>query len=218
MSHRLARRGVLSAGDNPVFIDDPIAGVGTTELAAYNAAWSKHPSFAVNALLSNSGNRIRLGAVGTARYIRSEVPPAADYSVEVDVAAVTLTGLTWVGGVLFRYNAATNDGYVGEYEVTNTGTVRQWRIRKVVSGVHTVIGTPFAETLAPGAVKRMALEGVGADLRLLTFDGSVWTSRIAFTDASSPFLSAGRAGITLFNGGTINDTTGPQLDNFRART
>lgn len=186
------------------FAADTFAGTEGTELSAYNAAWTRHANFSVNAEIASG--RVRASATGVIVYWHSGSPASADYSVSADLF-VKEPSTVGVFGVLGRVNTADSTFYIGQYEDNND----YWSLRKSVGGTITLLGSSAA-TLADETSYNDKLEMAGTAIKLYK-EGEA-TPLISVTDSS--ITAAGKAGIRFAPNATPSDTTGIHLDNFSA--
>lgn len=167
------------------FASDNFAGTGATELAAYNAAWSKQTSFATSAVIGIDGQYFNAATAGAyAVYQHSASPASADYSVFGDVKRIGGTATPQMG-VAGRMQSGAGTFYSSiHFHSLNSTRLYVW-----VAGTPTQIGSSYSNTLTTGVAQTHELRMTGSTIELY-IDG---VQRISAAD--STITTAGKAGI-----------------------
>ena len=184
-------------GEAPVADDPFTAPAGSalqTRAGAIGAVWTKLAG-AADAVVT-SGRRIRTSD-GTSRYWASGAPPSADYTVEADIHAASLSSGD-VAGVLGRVDTASPGGawYAAAYDVD----VGRWVLSRQVGGATTTLGSSASRAPTTGTTRRLSLDLRGTTVRMLV-DG---VELVSVSDAA--ITAPGRAGIWL--GGAAGGSSG----------
>jgi hypothetical protein len=183
-------------------------GTQFTELAAFDASFSKQTGYTQDGILGAGGTyAIQNGGVGPACYQYAATPPSANYSVWADIAK--LSGSTGSGprmGVAGRMASGAETFYFALYSHDATNV----RLFKVVAGTQTQLGSSYTYTATSTAAK---LE--------LVMDGSSISVKLNDTTVIGPvtdtaITAAGRAGVYLFDMRETGVADSGSLDNFDA--
>jgi len=183
-------------------------GTQFTELAAFDANFSKQTGYTQDGILGAGGTyAIQNGGVGPACYQYAATPPSANYSVWADIAK--LSGSTGSGprmGVAGRMASGAETFYFALYSHDATNV----RLFKLVAGTQTQLGSSYTYTLTGTAAKlELVMDGSSISVKLndSTVIGPV-------TDAA--ITAAGRAGVYLFDMRETGVADSGSLDNFDA--
>ena len=184
------------------FAADSFTGTTGNTLQTYSASWTRHPSYASNALIASGRARGPNDGSNTA-YYHIGTPASADYSVSADIYVQTNTfGKPAVFG---RLSTSANTGYHARFWA-GTG----WQLYKVVAGAFTQLGSTVGQTLTAGNSYNLKLEMIGSAIKVYV-DGVL---TISVTDTA--ITAAGKAGISFRDAIASSDTTLLHLDNFSA--
>ena len=189
------------------FVSDAFTGTNDTELAAYNAAWSKVTGQTGSLTLFD--NRVR-ASEAVAYYVRSETPASADYDVSADIYISASTSNVAQAGVLARFSAAAMTGY--RAMLRNDGSATFIALYRHVSGTTTQLGSNYARTVTVGQTVNLRLRVEGSVISVFV-DGSP-TAAITQTDGS-PVTQVGKPGLHGYRSGF---TRVFDIDNFDAST
>lgn len=183
---------------------DSFTGAAGTELAAYNSAWSKHPSYTASVVLSTAG-RLRTTVSTAAGYLHSVTPPSADYSVSADLYLVSSDNS--LNGPIGRASPSALTFYHARYG----GAAQQVQLYRFLNGSATQLGSGVSRAVSVGGTINLRLEMSGSVIKVYA-DASP-TPLISQTN--SEISAAGRAGFRLSTAGG-SDTQGLHFDNFSA--
>ena len=190
------------------FASDAFTNAAGTALPTHNAAWTKHPTPAGTAVITDA-DRVRHGESGQESvYYHSGAPASADYSVSADLFFKDANGGTGATGVAGRIDTAAKTFYFARY---SGGTFDRWELYKYVAGTATLLGS-FAEAITDETSHNIKLEMVGTAIKLYR-DGSS-TATVSVTDSS--ISAAGKAGLYLRDTSSVVNTAGIHPDNFSA--
>lgn len=186
---------------NSVFAESQFAAANNTDLAAAEAGWTRTALMGVG-YLGVDVNQLYGSSAGTsALYVRNEVAPSADYTVELAVSAMAANLGGSTVGVVGRY--------VGEqyYGARYAGVAGQYELFKfeLFGGGTTTLGS-FAASIANGATVTIGLRMVGDEIAALV-DG---VAVIEVTDAA--VVNPGQAGAFAVTGNPAHW----RADNFQA--
>lgn len=205
----LDRRGVIAKpiATGTVFVRDTFTDTAAVALASHvgetGATWTKHPSDASAAVITN-GNRLRSNTAGsTALFYASGAPTTAEYDVQADFVYIA-TPSTIFTGVAGRCDTTINTLYIARYDLGNT----RWQLLRLIAGVSTSMGT-FTQTLIVGVTYAVKLQIRDAAKKVF-IDG---VERISDTD--NTITAAGKAAVRLSDGAATN-LSGIHVDNFIA--
>jgi hypothetical protein len=188
-----------------VFASDTFAGSASTELSAYNAAWSKQNGWGEDMHIGVDGQYACKFTGAGAAYRHSGSPASADYSVFADLKRLA-TGTDPEMGVCGRMAAAADTFYYVVYG-NASGSIRLFNR---TAGSNTQLGSSYTVTFTLGQAYNIELRMSGNDISVY-LDSSLIIGPV--TDGS-PITSAGKAGIYGYymrNPGTAD--TG-SIDNF----
>lgn len=192
------------------FASDTFSGTDGTELSTYNSAWTKHPNFSGNLLITDA-ERVRRQNTTMSVYYHSGSPASADYTVSADLRAFdTDGGITYIGPVA-RMNTSATTWYQARYA---GGSDDAWQLRKAVGGSYSSLGST-SQTFTNGDTRNVKLSVEGTTIEMF-IDGS-GTPLFSTTDSS--ITAAGKAGL-LASGSVTNppesNIRNMHLDNFSA--
>ncbi len=188
------------------FASSTFTGTQFTELATFNAAFSKQTGYTGDLILGSGGTYlISNNAVNQGAYQHSGTPASADYEVSADIILQAGSTTPRQAGVCARMQAGANTMYwvIYGHDTTNI------RLFKNVAGTQTQLGSSYSYTLSGTASLKLTVDGDQISVQL---GGSTVIGPV--TDTS--ITSAGKAGVWMFNTRQtgINDSMG--LDNFSA--
>lgn len=186
------------------FASDAFGGTENAELAAYNAAWTRHTSYSVNSEIASG--RVRTSASGNSAYYHSGTPASADYSVNCDLYFHETDGGDSNASVMGRVSTSANTFYMARYVGS---TSDRWELYKCVSGTFTLLGSS-PQSISAVTSNNIKLEMIGSAIKLYK-QGSA-TALISVTDTS--ITAAGKSGIRMVS--SNGDTTGIHVDNYSA--
>jgi hypothetical protein len=190
------------------FVSGPITFTGTqyTELATYNAAWSKQSGHTVDGILGTGGTyAISAQSTENAAYVHSGTPASADYSVFADIAK--LSGNTTPSIGLIGRAASGARTY---YWVLYTHSATNIRLFSLVAGSQTQLGSSYTYTLTSTPVRlELRLAGTAISVHL---DGGA----AVISSTNGDVTAAGKAGITLRDMRETGVADSGSLDNFDA--
>jgi hypothetical protein len=186
------------------FASDVFTDVAGTTLGGHDANWLLITSYAISC--KTNGSAVYPTAFGNSAYRYAATPPAADYSVSLDVVLQSGTGPV-LGGPIGRASSSAATFYHAQYNVS----AGAWRLWKSVAGTFTQLGSDVSQSLTTGTPYRCKLEMIGTAIKLYV-DG---VQKISVTDSS--ISAAGYPGLRMGqSAGSVGGTTGLQLDNFSA--
>lgn len=195
-----------------IFAQDGFVDTDATDLASHTpsigTSWALASIASSHAAINGPAPGIRpVLAGGNAIYNISAAPPSADYTVQADLAFVTVTASDRAG-VYARFNSGTNTYYRAIFTV-GTGLV----LIKVVSGVSTQLGSTYSGySPSVNDVRTLQLIVSGTTLSVtlggVTVIGPVTDSAIASVGSAALIMTAA----------TASDSSGVQLRNFSAFT
>lgn len=188
------------------FLTDSFTDTSGTLLSSHTgevgAAWTKHPNYTGNAVISNA-NRMRWdsgGGATQAAYYTSATPGSAEYSVEATLFVASITGYMGITG---RMSTSADTMYLARYDQFST----RWELYRAVTGSFTLLGS-YNQTLTVNNSYAMRLEIKDSTKKLFVDN----VERISSND--NTITAAGRVGIRLL---TATNTTGFHLDNLSAK-
>lgn len=185
------------------FLNDTFTDTDGTLLSAHTgelgATWTIHPTQTTT--IQVVSNRVRSSSTSAtvAWYYASGTPATADYDVEVVVYVASSTAEFSLGGRL--------DTVAGtQYEMQAQGTSSVYRLRRVINGTSTTIGSA-ANTFVPGTSVTMKLEMRGDQISAYA-DGV----RIIGPITDTNITAVGKAGLRFY--GSFSDTTSFHVDSI----
>lgn len=192
------------------WLSDLMVGTAATTLQSrtpqYGTAWTKHGSYAPDAVVTDA-NRLRNngGAGTTALYYGSATPSHADEDIFADILMKSDNDASIVG-LAARISTGADTFYRFVYDtVTN-----QWRLWKRIAGVDTELGSASAQTLTVDTEYTIGLRVRGD--RIYTYvDGSAKHAAITDTGIAGP----GQVGVYL--SGDATNSTGLHLQHITAQ-
>ena len=191
------------------FVNDPFTDTAGVLLSAHTepvagALWTRHPAYLTDGLVISDANRVRADVGANMAYFAPGVPASADYDVQADLTAKSVT----VGriGIAGRCDTTANTMYFMRYDAQ---TNLRWELYRAQDNVLTLLGN-FAQTLAVDATYTVKLEMRGSAIKLYV-DGTV----VITVNDTAPVTGAGRAAIR-HSGNPSTSTTGLHVDNFVA--
>lgn len=204
--------GVKSYGTGEVnFVNDTFTEGSDTVLGSHTgelgATWTQHPSYQPNAVTIDAATDEAYLTADPAAYYASGVPPSADYCVEgvIKVTSVVSanTAITW------RVDTAANTKMIFQL---NNGT--GWRMRKIVAGTQTTIGSEDTTTNIPTVGQTRTMKACSSGNTHTAYINGVQLGTVGGTDSS--VTAAGRAGVRFVGLGSVS--TGYHIESFRAFT
>lgn len=186
---------------NSVFAESQFAAANNTDLAAAEAGWTRTALMGLG-YLGVDANQLYGASIGTsALYVRNEVAPLADYTVELAVSAMAANLGGSTVGVVGRY---VGEQYYGARYAGAAGQYELFKFELFGSGT-TTLGS-FAASIANGATVTIGLRMVGDEIAALV-DG---VAVIEVTDAA--VVNPGQAGAFAVTGNPAHW----RADNFQA--
>lgn len=182
--------------------------LANTTLASHTgevgATWTQHSSSTGTSEVITATGWLRPSASGTTSvYYASGSPTNANYTVEADVKY--LAGVNGHIGVMGRVDTSATTFYLCRYYSVDG----QWQLYKFVAGTATKLGfTAASPVITTNYHVKLTMNGTAIDCSV---DG---VSKASATDSS--ITAAGKAGVRSGSASTVNDTNGPELDNFAA--
>jgi len=205
----------LAEAPIPLLTRDTFTGPAGTTLQNHQpdtgGSWLKHGAGDQNSVLTGQGRLRKAGSTSYSLYRSDPASSGPNYTVSVDVVALSAVASDAVG-VVGRLSPASATFTTGTYYTARyERTAGRFALYAVSDGVQTLLGSS-PRTLADGSTTRLSLDLVGSTIRLLA-DGA---QLIAATDTS--IGETGRAGLAIgTSGGAAYETmdgTGLQLDQF----
>lgn len=173
------------------FVVDTFTDAAGTTLASHSpdigGAWSKHAgSGSANASIDSTGARLQSDSTASSApsYQNATPPPSADYTVRAGIVRVAAAAATQAAGVMARAVDGANTYYLAEYD-NNNGAGR-WRLRRVVAGAVTTLGSASA-TLTQDQVYSLELIVSGSSLTLKV-DGATVIGPVTNGEIAGPGL------------------------------
>jgi hypothetical protein len=199
-SRRRSATTIQTAG---TFVHDTFTGTTGTALSSHVGETGATWTAAFGTMVLDGSNMVYSTTSGAALFLASGVPPAADYSVDVALQALSAIGELWVAA---RWTTGGPDGYIAMF----SGAASTVEIQKVLAGGSRVTLASAAWTPTGGTY---TFSVAGSSSTVLTIKSGT-TVLVTATDTSSPITPAGSVGIGGDLAGTA--TTGLHADTLTA--
>lgn len=192
------------------FVSEDFAGIGTSEVTAFNASWTRHTSYAVDSYGSSLySGKVRSG-YGISAYWHSGSPGSADYTVQADVMHPGTPPGAAGNGVCGRMDTAANTFYMARVNYGVPLSSSNLQLFKCITGSFTQLGSNSGVSVSTGTSYQCKLKMTGSTIELY-WNGS-GSASISQTD--SAITSAGKAGFRV--AGTSAENECVHQDNFLA--
>jgi hypothetical protein len=180
----------------------------TDHTGELGATWTKHPDagYGTTATIDATNDRLFTVNVTTA-FFTSGVPPSADYCCECVMRVVSITATN--AAIAWRMDTSANTMMIFQI---NNGT--GWRMRKIVTGTQTTIGSEDTTTSIPGVGDARTMRACSSGNTHTAFIDGALLGTVGGSDSS--VTGAGRGGLRF--SGAASASTGYHIESFRCFT
>lgn len=177
----------------------------TDHIGEVGATWTKHPDAGYGGTATVNAADDRLFTVNaTTGFFASGVPPSADYCCECVVRVVSLIFAN--AAIAWRMDTTANTMMIFQI---NNGT--GWRMRKIVTGTQTTIGSEDTTTNIPAVGEARTMRACSSGNTHTAFVNGVLLGTVGGSDSS--VTGAGRGGVRF--SGAMTSSTGYHIESFR---
>lgn len=208
-SQQMRRRPVVASAPSGDFVTDTFT-VGSDTLITdhtgeVGATWTKHPDAGYGATATIDGTADRLYTVNvTTAFYASGTPASADYCCECVMRVVSVISAN--SAIAWRMDTSANTMMIFQI---NNGT--GWRMRKVVAGTQTTIGSEDTTTNIPTVGQARTMKACSSGNTHTAFVDGVLLGTVGGSDSS--VTGAGQGGLRF--SGASSSSTGYHIESFR---